>query len=103
LSPSLPVSLSFFSLRLDQRPPAVVTAIRANHVRGLLSATFWARLELLRLEGVVRTSHAGARIRLFALGYGHGSNLSEMLESKGFGEFTKILHGGLERQGVPNV
>jgi hypothetical protein len=56
-------------------------------------------LELLRLEGIMRTSHAGAGIRLFALGYGHGSNLSEMLEVKGFAESIKICRASLDRQG----
>jgi hypothetical protein len=99
LSPCLRVSLSFFLLRLHQRPPAIVAAIGADHVRGFLRATLGARLELFRLESIVRTSHAGARIRLLALRYGHGSNLSEMLELKGFVESTKICRRRLDRQG----
>ena len=40
-------------------------------MRGLHRATFRASLKLLRREGMVRTAHAGPRIRLFAFGNTH--------------------------------
>jgi hypothetical protein len=36
---------------------------------------------------------------MFAFGYGHGGNLSEMFASKGFGEFISLCGRAMERQG----
>jgi hypothetical protein len=80
----------------------VVATIGANDVRGLLRAAFWAGLKLFGLQGVVRAAHAGAGVGLFALGDGHGGNLSEILASKGFGESTSLCGGATERQGREN-
>jgi hypothetical protein len=80
-----------------------VAAVGANDVRGLLRAAFRAGLKLLGLQGVVRAAHAGAGIGLFALGDGHGGNLSEMLASKGFGESISVCGRGKKRQGRENI
>jgi len=61
-------------LRLDHRPAAVLAAVGADDVRGDGRAALRASVELLGGESVVRPPHAGARIGLFALRYGHGSN-----------------------------
>ena len=76
-----------------------MATVGADDVRGLLRAAFRASLKLLGLQGVVGAAHAGSGIRLFALGDGHGGNLSEMLASKGFGEFISLCGQGKERQG----
>ena len=98
LSPGLLV-FSLPLLRLNQRPAGVMAAVGADDVRGLLRAALRAGLELLGLQGVVGAAHAGAGVRLSAFGYGHGRNLSEMLSSKGFGEFISLCGQGKERQG----
>ena len=76
-----------------------MAAVRADDVRGLLRAALRAGLELFGLQGVMRSAHAGAGVRLFALGYGHGGNLSELLASKGFGESINLCGLAAERQG----
>jgi hypothetical protein len=55
-------------------------------------------LELLGSESVVRATHAGAGIRLLTFGYGHDSDLSEILVLEGFAETTKICRDGRHRQ-----
>src|SRR3972149_6080879 len=55
-------------------PTAVLAAVGADDVRGDGRAALRASVELLGGESVVRPPHAGARIGLFALRYGHGSN-----------------------------
>ena len=63
--------------RLHHRPPCVMSTIRAHHVRRLRRATLRARLELLGLKSVVRATHAGAGIRLFAFWNGHRSTCAK--------------------------
>jgi hypothetical protein len=99
LSPS---PLDFLPLlRLHERPPAIVTAIRADHVGRLLRATLGAGLKLLGLERVVGPTHSGAGIRLLALGDGHGSILSETLVVERFVESTTIFRQAVDRQERP--
>lgn len=70
MSPSL---LVYASLRLHNRPAAVLAAIGADYVRGLHRAALGAGLKLLGLEGIMRATHAGPRVRLFTLGDTHGN------------------------------
>jgi hypothetical protein len=67
-----------------------------------LCAAFRAGLKLFGLQGVVGAAHACAGVGLFAFGNGHGGNLSEILTSKGFGEFISLCGGATERQGREN-
>ena len=64
---------SFLLLRLDHRAAGVVAAVRADHVRRFRRAALRAGLELLGFERVVRATHAGAGIRVFAFWNGHRS------------------------------
>jgi hypothetical protein len=86
-------------LRFHQRPAGVMAAVGTNDVRRLGRAALRAGLQLLWLQGVVRAAHAGAGVGLFAFWDGHGGNLSEMLASKGFGEFISLCGRANERQG----
>ena len=58
-------------LGFDDGAARVVTAVRANDVRGLRRAALGAGLQLLGPQRIVRTAHAGAGIRMFTLRYGH--------------------------------
>jgi hypothetical protein len=60
-------------LRFHHRPPSVVAAVRADHMRRLRRATLWACLQLLGLERVVRSTHTGTGIGLFTFWNGHRS------------------------------
>src|SRR5262249_33762288 len=58
-------------LRFDHRAAGVLATVRADDVRGHHRAALRAGVKLLGLQAVVRPTHAGARVRLFAFGYGH--------------------------------
>jgi hypothetical protein len=74
-------------------------AIRANHVRRLLRAALRAGLKLLRLKSIVRTTHAGARIRLLTFGYTHGRYLPNtrnslvLLDPSAYDSLSKPVKG----------
>jgi hypothetical protein len=59
-------SVWLLSFRLNDRPPHVITALRANNVLRSGLAALGAKRELLRVLGVVRPAFAGSRIRLSA-------------------------------------
>ena len=64
---------------LDHGSAAILATVGANDVRGDHRAALGAGVELLGLESVMGAAHSGARIGLFALGYGHGSILTTEL------------------------
>jgi hypothetical protein len=59
-------------LRLNHGAAGVVAAVAADDMGRRGGAALGAGGELLRLDRVVRATHAGAGVRLLALGDGHG-------------------------------
>ena len=59
--------------RFDHFPAHVMSAIRTNHVRGHRRAALRARVQLLRLFGVVGSAGPGPGVGVFALWNGHGT------------------------------
>jgi hypothetical protein len=59
-------------LRLDHGAAGVVAAVSADDVGRRGRTALGAGGELLRLDRVMRATHAGAGVRLLALGDGHG-------------------------------
>ena len=57
---------------LDDFSSHVVTTVRTDHVRRGRRAALRTILQLLRLNRVVGAAAAGAGVRLFSFGYGHG-------------------------------
>jgi hypothetical protein len=64
-------------LSFDDRATRVIAAIWADDVRRLHRATLRAGLKLLRRQSVVRSPHAGPRVRLFTLRNTHDPHLSK--------------------------
>jgi hypothetical protein len=98
-SPCLPVSLSNFLLRFDNRPAGVLPAVRANYVGRLHRATLRTGLQLLHLQRVVGATHAGPRIGMFAFGYGHGDTCRIDSMLSGWEESTSLSARPWPRQG----
>jgi hypothetical protein len=79
MSPCLLLPLSCSLLSFDHRAARIAAAVRADHVRRLHRAALGAGLKLLRFKAVVRTPHAGSRVRLFAFGNTHGNTCLKAL------------------------
>ena len=86
-------------LSFDDRTARVIAAIRANHVRRLHRATLGAGLQLLGRKGVVRTAHAGPRIRLFAFRDTHDPHLSNKALPMDFDRPNSLKRQALTSQG----
>lgn len=83
---------------LNNPPPAILPAIRADNVRRLHRAALRAGLQLLGLQRVVCTTHAGPRVRLFAFRYAHG-NTCKLAKYVACGESTSVSRLSTRRQG----
>jgi hypothetical protein len=99
VSPCLLVSVSVSLLSFDNRAARVIAAVRANDVRWLHRATLGAGLKLLCRKSVVRTAHAGPRIRLFAFGNTHDRCLSNKALIGNFDRLNSLKRGRLVSQG----
>jgi len=64
-------------LRLDHGAAHVVPTVGADDVRHHHRATLGTSVQLLGLQGVVRTPLARTRIGVLTLGESHGTNLPE--------------------------
>lgn len=75
-----------------------MAAVSAHDVGWFHLAAFRAGLELLGFEGVMRPARAGARVGMFAFGYGHGKTCIRA-ETAIFVEFVNLRQGDDHGQG----
>src|SRR6185312_3590449 len=79
--PTDPANLLCF----DDRAACVMATVRANDVRRLRRAALRAGLQLLGFKSIVRPTHPGPRIRLFAFRNTHDNTCQKSIYDRYFG------------------